>query len=163
MDVIIVHRLLKNSVAADQYLLLTEAARHDIELADTVRLTAAQETYEDIGTIPTLLFLPGAEAVSTSPSGASSFADRFVRSWKLFCRLWFAPLATRPRRFSHIVPGATAFGRIGFALVAVLLTPILLPVGVVVVFVHALRTPTAQLGPVDEHEHNSDGSCCGRP
>ena len=33
VDVIIVHRLLKNSVNADQYLLLTEAARPDVEFA----------------------------------------------------------------------------------------------------------------------------------
>src|SRR5262245_40017937 len=35
-DVIVVHRLLKNSVQADQYLLLTEAARDDLEFSEAL-------------------------------------------------------------------------------------------------------------------------------
>ena len=159
---IIVHRLLKNSVQADQYLLLTEAARHDVELAESIQLTAGQETYADIGTIKTLLFLPGAESGMTTTSVNPSFAARFGRSWKWYCQLWFAPWVSRPQPFSHVVSGATRFGRIGFAAFSALLTPLFLPVGLVMVFVHALRKPAPAHGH-DEHEHKPDGSCCGHP
>ena len=162
VDVIIVHRLLKNSVQADQYLLLTEAARHDVELAESIQLTAGQETYADIGTIKTLLFLPGAESGMTTTSVNPSFAARFGRSWKWYCQLWFAPWVSRPQPFSHVVSGATRFGRIGFAAFSALLTPLFLPVGLVMVFVHALRKPAPAHGH-DEHEHKPDGSCCGHP
>ena len=58
VDVIIVHRLLKNTVAADHYLLLTEAARRDVEFADPIELRAGSETYDDIGQLNTLVYLP---------------------------------------------------------------------------------------------------------
>src|SRR5205823_7228509 len=48
VDVIIVHRLLKNSIAADQYLLLTEAAWRDLEFTGEIPLVNSSETYDDI-------------------------------------------------------------------------------------------------------------------
>ena len=52
-DVIIVHRLLKNSVPATQYLLLTEAARRELQFPETMRFKSSSETYEDFGRIKT--------------------------------------------------------------------------------------------------------------
>jgi len=52
---IVVHRLLKNSVEADEYLLLTDSAREDIQLPPGVEATEGQEIYPDVGTIRTWL------------------------------------------------------------------------------------------------------------
>jgi len=160
VDVIIIHRLLKNSVAADQYLLLTEAARHDLEFSEAVKLNEAQETYADIGKIKTLVFLPAGETKTAATPASASFGLRFRRSWKLFCKLWSAPFASRTNEFRHVATGATKSGRIGFAILTVVLTPLFLPVGTIFVFFHALKSPKAiqHVGP--EHEHKADGSCC---
>ncbi len=57
-DVIIAHRLLKNSVAAREYLLATEAAYQDLILADQFDLTPDEEYYDGIGTVGVYLHLP---------------------------------------------------------------------------------------------------------
>ena len=156
VDVIIVHRLLKNTEAAEQYLLLTEAALHDLEFSETIKLHQGQETYDDIGEINTLIFVPDAEAKAVETLVSSSFASRFRRSGKLFGKLWFAPFASRKNRFRHVASDATPFGRIGFAALTALLTPLILPVGTCFVFFHACKSP------VVAHKHKADGSGCRR-
>lgn len=54
-DVIIVHRLLKNSVAARQYILLTAAAAQDLQFPEMVQFQRGVETYDDLGAIETWL------------------------------------------------------------------------------------------------------------
>lgn len=58
-DVIIVHRLLKNSVEANEYILLSEAAYNDLVLPDG-RVEQAEEAYDEIGTIKTYIYYPPA-------------------------------------------------------------------------------------------------------
>jgi hypothetical protein len=158
-DVIIVHRLLKNSVNADQYLLLTEAARLDMEFPEQVRLSSAEETYEDLGQIKVLVYLPADHPAPAVESAETSFTDRFGVSWKLFCKLWFAPF-TLKSRLARITSDGNVAGWIGFALLTLLLTPIYLPVGTIFVLFHALRK-SAKLGRHDDgREHKPDGSCC---
>ena len=50
-DVILAHRLLKNSVPSHEYLLLTEPAYHDLGVA--VEFARHAETYEGFGPVPT--------------------------------------------------------------------------------------------------------------
>ncbi len=50
VDVIVLHRLLKNSVTAHEYILLTDAAKRDIPL-DLPVIASGVEEYEDIGRI----------------------------------------------------------------------------------------------------------------
>jgi len=158
VDVIIVHRLLKNSISADQYLLLTEAARLDLEFAGQIPLVSGSETYEDLGRIKTLVYLPDDLPVAAAAARTeTSFASRFGKSWKLFCKLWFAPFAPK-QRLSHVTSDASAVGRISFALLTILLTPIFLPMGIIFVLFHILSQPVRP----DRHEHKPDGSCCGR-
>jgi hypothetical protein len=151
LDVIIAHRLLKNSVASDQYMLMTEAARYDLEFEEPIQLTTGSETYEDIGRINTFVYIPHDE--QTAAQNEISFMTRFTRSWKLFCKFWFAPLIPRPSAFQntfhHVVSSTSAVGRFSFAVVILLLTPIFLPVGIIFVFFHALK-PTAK-----SHQHGS--------
>ena len=156
VDVIIVHRLLKNSVAADQYLLLTEAARRDLEFAEPIPLTDGSEIYEDIGRVNTLVYLPPGSQV-TAAHKETSFASRFSKSWKLFCKFWFAPLIPRPaspqNTFHHVIASTGAGGRLGFALLTLLLTPFFLPVGIIFVFFHALKQPVKAHHHGNEHKH----------
>jgi len=160
VDVIIIHRLLKNSVNADQYLLLTEAARRDLELPATVQLAESAEIYPDIGRIDTLVYLPNGEKPAAPPPAAASFSTRYGQSWKLFCKLWFAPFTSRPGSFRNVNTGAGAMGKIGFGLLTALLTPIFLPVGSLFVLGHTLKSPAMVAHAHDCHTHAADGSCC---
>jgi len=160
VDVIIVHRLLKNSVAADQYLLLTQAARQDLEFSESIKLAGGRENYDDIGTINTLIYLPDGRLAATTAPTETSFLDRFGKAWRLFCKLWLAPLVTQPR-LALVTSDAGVGRRVGFALLTLLLTPIYLPVGTIFVLFHALRKPARHHRNDDGHEHKPDGSCCG--
>jgi len=159
VDVIIVHRLLKNSVNADQYLLLTGAARHDLDLPGTISLVEGAETYSDIGRVNTLVYLPEGETARPAPAGIP-FATRFGQSWKLFWRLWFAPLGTKRQPFRNVSSGAGTPGKIAFQLLTIVLTPFYVPVGAVFVLLHALKPPARHQHAADCHEHKPDGSCC---
>jgi hypothetical protein len=58
VDVIIVHRLLKNSVPAKQYILMTAEAYQGLQAALDFPVTPGVETYEEIGQIKTYVYLP---------------------------------------------------------------------------------------------------------
>lgn len=158
VDVIIVHRLLKNSVEADQYLLLTESARHDLEFTEPIQLRRSAETYDDIGQINTLIYQPEGQSIIDSAT-EPSFGSRFSKSWSLFWKLWLSAFASKPR-FHHVTSETSRVGKIGFAALMVLLAPIYLPVGILFVLFQALRNPTISHRHDGQHEHRADGSCC---
>jgi arsenite methyltransferase len=56
-DAIIVHRLLKNSIESDEYILLTEPAYQELRLP-AGNVEQSEEIYEDIGTITTYVYYP---------------------------------------------------------------------------------------------------------
>ena len=53
VDVILAHRLLKNSLAGDEYLLVTDAARRDLPFPDALEFASGKESYEGFGEIAT--------------------------------------------------------------------------------------------------------------
>jgi hypothetical protein len=57
-DVILVHRLLKNSEAADEYLLLTEPAYTDVDFPCKLPFMEGRESYEHLGQIKTFVYNP---------------------------------------------------------------------------------------------------------
>lgn len=57
-DVILVHRLLKNSEVTDEYLLLTEPAYKDIDFQCKLPVIEAYESYEHLGDIKTFIYRP---------------------------------------------------------------------------------------------------------
>ena len=67
MDVIILHRLLKNSIPFDEYILLTETAARDLEL-DLPVLATATEDYEALGKVGVAAYRPVVEAPAGSPA-----------------------------------------------------------------------------------------------
>jgi len=61
VDVILVHRLLKNSVHADEYVMLTEDAYRDVAFPPQIEVVEGQESYDSIGTIKTYVYYPPAD------------------------------------------------------------------------------------------------------
>ncbi len=168
VDVIIVHRLLKNSLSANQYLLLTEAAQGDIDLPAAARLEPGVETYDDIGRVNVRVYYPDG-ALRPPPSATAippgGFPARFGAGWGLFLNLWFNPIRTLSApspQFHHLAGGSGKPAQLSFAVLTLLLTPIYLPVGTARVAWRALKAPgPAKLRPPDaDHVHAPDGSCC---
>ena len=162
VDVIIAHRLLKNSVAADEYLLLTEAARQEVEFPEKINLVSGTETYDDLGRIKTLVYVPDLRGKPAVAPEEPAFPERFQQAWSLYWKLWFAPFAVRAGKFRHLTGGASSLGRTGFAVLTAVLTPLFLPAGAGFVLLHALKAPAPVQHAGDGHAHKADGSCCGR-
>ncbi len=160
VDVILAHRLLKNSVKADQYLLLTEAAWSDLEFPADTFFVGGTETYENFARISTRIFFPvNAAEVAASVAAKVPFGMRFQRSWRIFGKLWFAPFTTRQERFRNVTTEVGAAAKYAYAFVIIILTPFFMPVGALLALVHAFKTgKTSHRG--DCHEHRADGSCC---
>jgi len=57
-DVILIHRLTKNSVAHNEYILMTEPAYADIEFPDQIEVQESHENYQHFGEIKTLVYIP---------------------------------------------------------------------------------------------------------
>ena len=170
VDVIIVHRLLKNTVPAAEYLLLTSAAASAIELPPDSRLVRGFETYEGLGRLDTLVYLPeGADQPAGTSSAPGSFGLRFGASWRLFRRMWFAPLrrpAAAPghQPFPTADAGVSGVARFGFAAATLLLTPFFLPAGLVVAALHSIcphnrKAAPAANPPPPPHAHGPDCGC----
>jgi len=58
VDVILAHRLLKNSVAGDQYILMTQQAYSDIEFPEEIEVTEGAQFYDEIGEVKTFSYFP---------------------------------------------------------------------------------------------------------
>jgi hypothetical protein len=57
IDVIVVHRLLKNSLPSQQYVLVTEAARGLLEFPREIAFRPHEETYDDVGAVRAFVHL----------------------------------------------------------------------------------------------------------
>ena len=57
-DVILIHRLTKNSVANNEYILMTEPAYADIEFPVQIDVQPGSERYDHFGDIKTLVYYP---------------------------------------------------------------------------------------------------------
>jgi hypothetical protein len=123
-DVILAHRLLKNTVPIRQYLLLTEAALADLQMPDALQHTTGVEHYEDFPAVTTHVF---ADQRMPVPAARRTGLGAAIR-WNL--RLWFEPLLRFlfPEMTGKADPaGAPARGT-GFIAMSLLLTPIYVPV-----------------------------------
>ncbi|MBN1882682.1 MAG: DUF2652 domain-containing protein [Deltaproteobacteria bacterium] len=58
IDVIIAHRLLKNTLKSDSYILMTEQAHRDIPIPQDLAVKKHREEYETIGNINSVIFYP---------------------------------------------------------------------------------------------------------
>ena len=102
-DVILVHRLLKNCAAGDEYVLLSEAARNDLFPPEETMFEEAEEHYDDIGAVRTFVYRP-ASRLADVPAGSG---DRPLDRWKTHqIKIWTARLLNwgllRFRTFRHL-------------------------------------------------------------
>ncbi|MBU1276261.1 MAG: DUF2652 domain-containing protein [Proteobacteria bacterium] len=106
-DVIIAHRLLKNSVDADEYILFSEAAWQDLALPAEVEAVRTVERYDDIGDVPCRTWIDplGAnhlgQLVSSHPpaSGWAKFAGGMA---KMAATMTMAMGLKKRRPFRHL-------------------------------------------------------------
>lgn len=84
-DVITIHRLTKNSVQANQYLLATEAAFARVGFPPELSFAPAEERYPDIGRVPVRLHFPDAHfevEKCARKSWGHGFGREWVKYWK---------------------------------------------------------------------------------
>jgi hypothetical protein len=74
-----VHRLLKNSVAASEYILMTEAAYRDVKFPVEIPVTLGEESYDDIGKIKTYIYFPSMAPESVAPPVPQRYSSVFYR------------------------------------------------------------------------------------
>ena len=91
-DVILVHRLLKNSVAGDEYVLLSEAARNDLFAPEETMFEQGEERYDDVGTILTFVYRPRSArtdiAISTFGNGFQRWKTHQMKKWSALLMGW---------------------------------------------------------------------------
>lgn len=106
-DVILVHRLLKNSVEGDEYVLLTEAARNELFPAEDRDFKKAEEHYDDVGTVSTYVYRPGGQRAEVPPGTYDSPLQRWkthqIKVWNARLLEW-GILKFRP--FQHLPASA---------------------------------------------------------
>ena len=138
VDVIIVHRLLKNSVQSDQYLLLTNAGRTEVDFEEPIEFESGQESYDGLGSIKTLVHFPGVKSAGTQ-ARSTPLSD----TWRWNRQLMLAParqvLRKEEPKFHHVTSGSSRASRAAFAGVSLLLAPLFLPVTLLLSLIHNRR------------------------
>jgi 2-polyprenyl-3-methyl-5-hydroxy-6-metoxy-1,4-benzoquinol methylase len=113
VDVIVVHRLLKNSVGLSEYVLLTEAAQQDLRLPLTL-LSKGEETYDGIGAVPTYVYAsPDRPEYVADP--AAPAPSLFLETLRLEIKREYAEVATNPTKGFHFHTGRTLAERLGYS------------------------------------------------
>jgi arsenite methyltransferase len=102
-DVIIAHRLLKNSVTADEYVLMTEPAYNELVLPEG-EVERGRETYDEIGTVETYIYYPPAYEPEI-PSGSASPPAIFVETLRSEVSQEYAQVAQYPDLGFHFHTG----------------------------------------------------------
>lgn len=99
-DAIIVHRLLKNSVEADEYILMTESALLDIGLSQD-DVEKGQEDYREIGIIDTYVYYPPEPELPAPDSEQYKFPNVFVETLRTEVSNEYATVAQTPDAGFH--------------------------------------------------------------
>ena len=100
---IVIHRLLKNSVQADEYMLLTEPAYNELVLPDG-KVEEGEETLDDIGTIKTYVYYPPAPKPYV-PSPDARMPSIFVDTLRAEVSQEYAQVAQNPQLGFHFHTG----------------------------------------------------------
>ena len=98
-----IHRLLKNSVEADEYVLFTESAYNELVLPDG-KVEQGQESFDDIGTIKTYVYYPPAPKPYVAPLDAR-MPSIFVESLRTEVSQEYAQVAQNPELGFHFHTG----------------------------------------------------------
>lgn len=114
IDVIAVHRLLKNSVVGNDYVLLTESALRDVAVPLDLALESGVEEYEDIGEIRRHV-TTGAAFLGREPEPLAApqpIAAREVLRHEIRCE--YAEVATCPTKGFHFHTGRKLAELVGY-------------------------------------------------
>lgn len=114
-DVITVHRLAKNSVPEDEYILMTEAAYRDLQLPEGATVRESVETY-DTGTFKTYIYLPYFDVEYDEEAIRTRFSDdnAAVRILRDEISREYTDVATAPDRGYHFNTGRAALAINGY-------------------------------------------------
>lgn len=112
VDVIIVHRLLKNSVGMSEYVLLTEAAQQDLKLPLTL-LSKGAESYDGIGTVTTYVY-SSPEKPEYIPDASSPAPSLFLETLRCEIKREYAEVATDPAKGFHFHTGRPLAALLGY-------------------------------------------------
>ncbi len=116
VDVIIAHRLLKNSVDADEYVLVTESAMDAVAFPPELAFVPSQEHYDAIGTVATFVADNVAEVARddapATPRTTSNVGFEILRH-EIRCE--YAEVATEPTKGFHFHTGRPLAEMLGYA------------------------------------------------
>jgi 2-polyprenyl-3-methyl-5-hydroxy-6-metoxy-1,4-benzoquinol methylase len=115
IDVIAAHRLLKNSVDADEYVLLTDAAKADIVLPDALRFEASEERYEDIGALRTHVATDLGEYAAAGAACARPTSNVGYEILRHEIRREYAEVASDPDKGFHFHTGRYLAQMLGYS------------------------------------------------
>jgi len=138
VDVILAHRLLKNSIRADEYILMSEAAYRDIEIETSMDLSQGEERYEGFAPIRTYAFLKERLSEPNPEAVEHFYADRsraFATGLRMLAKGYFGQLQILLGPQDKITYNnlgdlrITSISRAMLFARVVLLAPILVPLG----------------------------------
>lgn len=112
VDVIVVHRLLKNSVGLSEYVLLTEAAQQDLRLPLTL-LSKGQEQYDGIGIVPTYVY-SSPDRLAYVPDPTAPAPALFLETLRCEIKREYADVASNPTKGFHFHTGRALAQRLGY-------------------------------------------------
>jgi class 3 adenylate cyclase len=151
VDVILAHRLLKNSIPSDEYVLMTESAYREIEFPTEVEVTRGEEHYEGFGVIPTYTYLTDGASAPEPAAVDRLYANRgraFATGLRMLAKGYLGEIRTllrlRPAgNYSDLdMLPLRPLARAAMALRAIVLAPLLIPLGAAVQAYRALTRST---------------------
>lgn len=115
VDVITVHRLAKNSVPEEEYVLLTEAAYRDLGVPPGAQVRESTEEY-DTGTFKTYIYLPEVEVDLDEEAIRANFSNQnaAVRILRDEISREYTDVAFEPDRGYHFNTGRAALAMNGY-------------------------------------------------
>jgi len=150
VDVILAHKLLKNSVPSNEYILMTDAAYRDIEFPRAIEVRKGEEHYEGFGAVRTFTHLMD-DSAPTESAVEALYADRgraFATGLRLLGTGYFGQMGVLLRgratdEFGKLGGvGLSAGARMAMLLREILLAPLFLPAGAIVQARRALARST---------------------
>jgi 2-polyprenyl-3-methyl-5-hydroxy-6-metoxy-1,4-benzoquinol methylase len=114
VDVIVAHRLLKNSIKSSEYIMLTAAAHQDIAWQNAP-MTTSVETYDDIGAVNVFVYEPPAPVPYVpDPHNPSPVTSIFLESLRSEIRREYEQVAVSPEKGFHFHTGRPLAQRLGY-------------------------------------------------
>jgi len=151
VDVILAHRLLKNSIPSDEYVLMTESAYREIEFPTEVEVTRGEEHYEGFGSIRTYTYLTEGATLPEAPTVERLYANR-GRAFTTGLRMLAIGYVGQIKQLFRLRPAGKyndldelpnwPLARAVMAVSVIVLAPLMIPIGVGIQAYRALARST---------------------